>query len=79
MFDETKERPSANDSLKDSSVHIKAQAESEETLEHTWHEPGGGGHDVGFVQALADWIIKHRANWRDSRQPESQPDRISTS
>jgi hypothetical protein len=79
MFDDTKERPSANDSLRDSSVHKNAQAELGGTLEQKWHEPSEDGQDVRFVQALADWIIKHRSNWRDSQQPETQIDRLSAS
>ena len=78
MFDETKERPSVHDSLKGHSLFGESQAESEESLKHQRPEAGVGGHDVGFVQALADWIIKHRSNVRDSQQSRTPLDTLTT-
>jgi len=46
-------------------------------LKDKGHEAGSVGYDFGFDQALADRIIKHRSDWRKSRQPETQPNRLS--
>jgi Domain of unknown function (DUF4032) len=62
------ETSSANDLLKHSSLYREFQAEREEILKHKWIESEKAGHDIGFEQALTDWIIKHRANWRKTRQ-----------
>ena len=63
-----KESSSANDLLKNSSLYKEFQAEREEILRHKWIESEKAGRDIGFEQALTDWIIKHRANWRKNRQ-----------
>ena len=68
MSDETKEAPSANVLLKNSSLYREFQAEREEILRHKWIESEKAGHDIGFERALTDWIIKHRSKWRKSRQ-----------
>ena len=68
MSEETKQAPAANDLLKNSSLYREFQAEREEILKHKWIESEKAGRDIGFEQALTDWIIKHRASWRKSRQ-----------
>ena len=59
---------SSNDLLKNSSLYREFQAEREEILKHKWIESEKAGRDIGFEQALTDWIIKHRAHWRKNRQ-----------
>ncbi len=59
---------SSNDLLKNSSLYREFQAEREEILKHKWIESEKAGRDIGFEQALTDWIIKHRASWRKNRQ-----------
>jgi hypothetical protein len=78
MFDETKDLPLANDLARNPSLCWEFQAEPEEILMHKRDESGKVCHDVGFERALADWIIKHRSDWRKSRQPETQLNRLST-
>jgi len=68
MSNTAKESPLANDLLKSSSLYREFQAEREEILKHKWIESEKAGHDIGFEHALTDWIIKHRANWRKTRQ-----------
>ena len=68
MSDETKERLSANELLKNSSLYREFRAEREEILKHKWIESEKAGRDIGFERALTDWIIKHRSKWRKSRQ-----------
>jgi hypothetical protein len=68
MSNPAKESSSVNDLLKNSSLYREFQAEREEILKHKWIESEKAGHDIGFEQALTDWIIKHRANWRKTRQ-----------
>ncbi len=58
----------ANDLVKKSSLYREFQAEREEILKHKWIESEKAGRDIGFEQALTDWIIKHRSKWRRSRQ-----------
>jgi hypothetical protein len=67
MSNATKEASSA-DLLKNSSLYREFQAEREEILRHKWIESEKAGCDIGFEQALTDWIIKHRATWRKKRQ-----------
>lgn len=57
-----------NKLLKSSSLYREFQAEREEILRHKWLESEKAGYDIGFEWALTDWIIKHRAKWRRSRQ-----------
>ena len=54
--------------LKNSSLYREFQAEREEILKHKWLESEKVGYDLGFEWALTDWIMKHRAKWRKSRQ-----------
>ena len=68
MLNTGKEPSAANDLLKNSSLYREFQAEREEILKHKWIESEKAGHDIGFEQALTDWIIKHRAHWRKNRQ-----------
>ena len=68
MSDAKKEATTTNDLLKNSSLYREFQAEREEILRHKWIESEKAGHDIGFERALTDWIIKHRASWRKTRQ-----------
>ena len=68
MSPAAKEPSSASDLLKNSSLYREFQAEREEILRHKWIESEKAGRDIGFEQALTDWIIKHRARWRKNRQ-----------
>jgi hypothetical protein len=68
MSNAAKESSSANDLLKNSSLYREFQAEREEILRHKWIESEKAGRDIGFEQALTDWIIKHRSTWRKNRQ-----------
>ena len=71
MPEETKEPPVASDLLRNSSLYREFQAEREEILKHKWIESEKAGHDIGFEQALTDWILKHRSKWRKARQAAS--------
>ena len=71
MSNAAKESPSTSDLLKNSTLYREFQAEREEILRHKWIESEKAGHDIGFERALTDWIIKHRAVWRKTRQASS--------
>ena len=71
MSDAIKDTTTANDFLKNSSLYREFQAEREEILRHKWIESEKAGHDIGFEQALTDWILKHRSKWRKARQTTS--------
>jgi hypothetical protein len=62
---------SGTDLVKRSSLYREFTAEREEILKHKWIESEKVGHDIGFERALTDWIVKHRAKWRRSRQPQA--------
>ena len=59
---------SASDLLKNSTLYREFQAEREEILRHKWIKSEQVGYDIGFEQALTDWIIRHRSSWRKNRQ-----------
>ena len=69
MSDQNKDTVPAGDLLKNSSLYREFQAERQEILRHKWIESEKAGRDIGFEQALTDWIVKHRSKWRKSRQP----------
>ena len=71
MSDQTKESLQPGDLLKNSSLYREFQAEREEILKHKWIESEKAGRDIGFEQALTEWIVKHRSKWRKSRQPSA--------
>lgn len=52
---------------KHSDLYKEFLAEREEILRHKWLESEKLGHDIGFEKALLDWILKHRAKWRENR------------
>ena len=49
--------------LRNSTLYKEFQAERDEILKHKWIESEKAGYDIGFEQALTDWIISHRAKW----------------
>lgn len=42
-------------------------AERDEILRHKWFESEKAGRDIGFEQALLDWVRNHREAWRRRR------------
>ncbi len=62
---------SGHDLVKNSSLYKEFQAELDEILRHKWIESEKAGRDIGFEQALTDWIMKHRSKWRKARQAPS--------
>jgi hypothetical protein len=68
MLNENVETPPKDDFLRNSTLYKEFQAEREEILKHKWIESEKLGYDIGFERALTDWIVKHRAKWRKSRQ-----------
>lgn len=68
-MDETrKSDPEGEELLKSSALYKEFLAEREEILRHKWLESEKANADIGFERALLDWIVKHRAAWRKSRQ-----------
>ena len=66
-------RSTTNDALlKNSSLYREFLAEREEILRHKWLESEKVGIDVGFEEALTDWMVKHRPEWRKRRQAARQ-------
>lgn len=54
--------------LRKSALYKEFLAEREEILKHKWIESEKAGYDIGFEQALLDWIVKFRAGWRKNRK-----------
>lgn len=65
---------SDNDLLKDSALYREFLAEREEILKHKWLESEKAGYDIGFERALVDWVLNHRAKWKQSRRATRAPD-----
>jgi hypothetical protein len=42
-------------------VELKKEIEK-----HNWIESEKRGNDIGFEQALVDWMSKHRIGWSES-------------
>ena len=55
-------------SLHRSSVYKEFVAEREEIMKHKWLESEKVGHDIGYDQALLDWIMNHREKWRSAHR-----------
>ena len=49
--------------LKQSTLYQEFLAEREEILKHKWIESQKAGRDIGFEQALTDWVVRHRQSW----------------
>ncbi len=64
----------SDDLLRNSSLYREFLAEREEILRHKWLESEKVGIDVGFEEALTDWMVKHRSEWRKRRQVARQSD-----
>ncbi len=71
MPSDSSNTPEGNNLLKSSSLYREFQAEREEIMRHKWLESEKAGFDIGFERALTDWIVKHRAKWRKSRQQQA--------
>lgn len=77
MFDKTKDRPLAGNSLKHPSLHGESQAKPQEPLKHRGPDSGRDAHEVGFEGALANWIMSHRSGWHKNRHPDGPLNRLS--
>ena len=52
------------DLINNSELYRLRQAEVAKINEHKWYESERVGHDIGFIQAEFDWMIKgHRKRW----------------
>jgi hypothetical protein len=58
----------SDDWVKQTSLYKEFIAEREEILRHKWLESEKAGRDIGFEQALVDWVAKYRTSWRRWRQ-----------
>ena len=59
-----------NSVFRNSTLYREFLLEREEILRHKWYLSEQAGQDVGFEKALLDWIVKHRAEWRNLREKE---------
>jgi hypothetical protein len=58
---------SAPETAPDASLYARYLAECDEILRHKWLESEKAGRDIGFEQALVDWVRHHREAWRKER------------
>jgi Domain of unknown function (DUF4032) len=49
-------------------VYTKYKILYAEILKHKWIESEKINHDIGFENALLDWIKKHRKKWASEQQ-----------
>jgi hypothetical protein len=56
--------------LMNSALYREYLEERKEILKHKWLESEKQGRDIGFEKALLDWILHHRAGWREGRRLE---------
>lgn len=61
-------RQSDSEFVEHTTLYQEFLAEREEILRHKWLESEKVGHDIGFDDALTDWVLKHRDGWRRSRR-----------
>ena len=54
--------------LKSSALYKEFLAEREEILRHKWLRSEEKGVDIGFENALLDWMVNHRSDWYAGRQ-----------
>lgn len=59
--------------LQHSPLYREFLAERDEILRHKWLESEKLGHDIGFDQALLEWVRKHRDGWRAARRAQPRP------
>ncbi len=50
-----------------SAIYRQFLAEREEILRHKWIKSDQEGKDVGFENALLDWMLKLRSDWHERR------------
>lgn len=50
----------------------EAAAEREEVLRHKWFQSEKAGREVSFEEALADWLVNHRAEWKRQWQEKQK-------
>ena len=58
---------SASYSVINSLLYKEFIEERDEILRHKWLESEKKGYDIGFNNALFDWILKYRTSWRKYR------------
>lgn len=51
----------------DGELYAQYLAERDEILRHKWLESEKAGRDIGFEQALVDWVRNHRDAWREAQ------------
>ncbi|CAN5317616.1 hypothetical protein BH23VER1_BH23VER1_30040 [soil metagenome] len=69
--------PSDDDQLvKNSALYRQFLAEREEILRHKWIKSEQAGKDVGFENALLDWMLKHRTDWHEHRAESESAERL---
>ncbi len=78
MPEEIKSQLSERDLLENSLLYRRFQAEREEILKHKWIESEKAGRDIGFEQALTDWIVKHRSKWLEGWRPETKSKSVAS-
>jgi len=68
---DTKNPPGCDEFVNRSSVYKEFLAEREEILRHKWIESEKAGRDIGFDNALQDWVRNHRDKWLANRRTPS--------
>ena len=64
----TQTSPGDRNLLERSTLYREFLAEREAILRHKWLESEKSGRDIGFENALVNWVVHHRARWRKERR-----------
>ena len=52
--------------MKNATLYKKFVTMKDEIHKHKWIESEKAKKDIGFEQALVDWMEKHRLGWRNN-------------
>ena len=66
------ELPPGDDALlKNSALYRRFLEERDEILRHKWLRSEEEGADIGFENALLEWMMNHRSGWHANRKRSS--------
>jgi hypothetical protein len=62
----------SDESPSSDSLYQEFLTERDEILKHKWIQSEEAGHDVGLETALVDWVLHHRASWKQENATVSR-------
>ena len=62
----------SSDLLRNSTLYREFLAEREEIMRHKWLESEKAGSDIGFEEALTNWMVNHRSSGANAATPNGR-------